>query len=82
MNGSAIWDYDSILKFLKDNNFDSNLALNVLNPKSPILSDNLNAYESGKSKLALEFITVLSSNEVKNKEEANRWLAGQYKKLN
>tara|TARA_R110001599_G_scaffold24835_3_gene89269 strand:- start:63359 stop:64426 length:1068 start_codon:yes stop_codon:yes gene_type:complete len=82
LNGSAIWSYDNILRFLKDNNFDSNYASDILNPKSPILSDYLNAYESSKSKLAFEFISKISSGEVKNKDEANEWLSSQYMKLN
>jgi len=80
INGSGIWDYDVILKFLTDNKIDPNLASDVLNPASPILQDYLNAYETGKSETALKFIKTLSSEEVKNKAEANQWLATQYQK--
>jgi hypothetical protein len=80
INGSAIWDYDTILNFFTDNEIDPKIASDILNPASPILQDYLNAYESRKSETALKFIKRLSSEEVKNKVEANQWLATQYQK--
>lgn len=78
INGAAIWDYGKILEYLTENKIDSGLAQNILDPVSPILKDYLNAYEEDNSKKALDFIKLLSSSTVKNKEEANEWLVTQY----
>ena len=80
LNGAAIWNYDLIIDFLKDNNMDYGQSSKVFNPASPILSDYLNAYESSKSKKALDFIKKVSSGTVNSKAEANQWLAQQYQK--
>ena len=66
------------MKYLIDNEVDTKLVTMIFDPASPILQDYLNAYESGKSELALKFVETLSSGTVKNKKEANKWLALQY----
>lgn len=78
ISGSAIWDYDSILKYLTDNNFPPELAGEILDHRSPILHDYLNAYESDMSNLAFNFLQNISENDLVNKKEANQWLASQY----
>ncbi|HBQ61120.1 MAG TPA: hypothetical protein DD671_16245 [Balneolaceae bacterium] len=81
INGAAVHDYDTILKILTDNNFSPELADQVLDPRSPILQDYLNAYESSMSEKALNLIKQLSGDKVNNKKEANQWLASQYHKV-
>lgn len=78
INGVAVHDYDTVLKILTDNNFPPELADQVLDHRSPILQDYLNAFEPGMSETALNFIKQLSDHTVTNKKEANQWLTSHY----
>lgn len=78
INGVAIWKYDEVLKILTDNNFPPELSDQVLDHRSPILQDYLNAYEPRMSEKALNFIKQLSGHTVTNKKEANQWLTSKY----
>ncbi|MDZ7805962.1 MAG: hypothetical protein U5K71_02470 [Gracilimonas sp.] len=78
INGAAVWNYAEVLKMLTDKNFPAELADQVLDHRSPILQDYLNAYEPGMSETALSFIKQLSDNTVTNKKEANQWLTSHY----
>jgi len=78
ISGSAIWDYDIILQFLTDFNFPSKLSDEILDHRSPILHDYLNAHESDMSELAFNFLKNISEEDLDNKKEANQWLTSQY----
>lgn len=78
INGSAIWDYDITLNYLIDFNFPAELANEILDHRSPIHHDYLNAYESDMSELAFNFLQNISEEDLKTKKEANQWLTSQY----
>lgn len=78
INGVAVHNYAAVIKILTDNNFPDELADQVLDHRSPILQDYLNAYDSGMSEKALNFIKQLSGHKVTNKIEGNQWLTSKY----
>lgn len=82
ISGAAIWNYDVILTYLTDSGFPSSLSDQVLDFRSPILMDYLNAYEPGMSEIAFNFIKTISNGGVSNKKEANQWLTSKYEKRN